>query len=158
MKQFPSIPRIDDPPEELFYEGHLWILETVDGRNMRFQLQNSELVQFGDRSGVYDDPNTMPDPYRHAVRYVRENLNRGSLRCAVDDVEAYVFFGEAMHHHTINYDWEQTPSFLGFDVWSTAHKRSTHRTSSKESSVSSGSSPSTPSNASDGTGVRSDQL
>jgi ATP-dependent RNA circularization protein (DNA/RNA ligase family) len=28
-----------------------------------------------------------------------------------------------MHHHAIDYDWERTPSFLGFDVWSAAEER-----------------------------------
>ncbi|MDT3436703.1 RNA ligase family protein [Haloarcula sp. 1CSR25-25] len=123
MKQFPSIPRGDDAPEEMFQEGHLWLLEKVDGANMRFQLQQSGLLRFGDRSNVYDDPDAMPDPYRHAVRHVRDNLDRDALRRAVEDVEAYVFFGEAMHHHTIDYDWDRTPSFLGFDIWSTADDR-----------------------------------
>lgn len=27
-----------------------------------------------------------------------------------------------MHQHTISYDWERTPSFLGFDVWSAARE------------------------------------
>jgi len=123
MKQFPSIPRVEDAPEDLFEKGHLWILEKVDGANIRFQLQQSGLLRFGDRSRVYDDPDAMPDPYRHAVRYIRANLDRDALRGAVDDVEAYVFFGEAMHHHTIDYEWERTPSFLGFDIWSTADQR-----------------------------------
>lgn len=39
MKQYPSIPRVDTAPGDLFAEGHLWILEKVDGANMRFQLQ-----------------------------------------------------------------------------------------------------------------------
>ena len=95
----------------------------MDGANIRFQLQQSGLIRFGDRSRVYDDPDAVPDPYHHAVRHVRENLDRDALRRAVDDVDAYVFFGEAMHHHTIDYDWERTPSFLGFDVWSTADDR-----------------------------------
>jgi len=123
MKQFPSIPRVDDVSEEIFEDGHLWLLEKVDGANMRFQLQQSGLLRFGDRSRVYDDPDAMPDPYRHAVRHVRDNLDRDALRRAVDDVEAYVFFGEAMHRHTIDYDWERTPSFLGFDVWAAADDR-----------------------------------
>ncbi|WP_336337145.1 RNA ligase family protein [Haloarcula brevis] len=123
MKQFPSIPRADDAPAAPFEEGHLWILEKVDGATMRFQLQQSGLLRFGDRSRVYDDPDAVPAPYRHAVRHVRDNLDRDALRSAVDDVEAYVFFGEAMHHHTIDYDWDRTPSFLGFDVWSAADDR-----------------------------------
>jgi len=118
MKQFPSIPRVANAPADLRREGHLWLLEKVDGANFRFQLQSSGLLRFGDRSRVYDDHNDVPDPYQHAVRHVQTNLDREALRNAVDDVESIVFFGEAMHHHTIAYDWERTPSFLGFDVWS----------------------------------------
>jgi len=118
MKQFPSIPRITNAPEGLLDEGHLWLLEKVDGANFRFQLRPTGSLRFGDRSRVYDDPDDVPDPYQHAVRHVRDRLDREALRRAVDDVETLVFFGEAMHHHTVDYDWGQTPSFLGFDVWS----------------------------------------
>lgn len=118
MKQFPSIPRVANAPDGLFEEGHLWILEKVDGATVRFQLRESGLLRFGDRNAVYDDPAAVPDPYQHAVRHVRDRLDRAALREAVDDVESVVFFGEATHHHTIDYDWNRTPSFLGFDVWS----------------------------------------
>jgi hypothetical protein len=118
MKAFPSIPRASNAPKSLFEAGHLWVLEKVDGANLRFQLQESGLIHFGDRSRVYEDPAGVPDPYQHAVRHVRDRLDRTALRAAVDDVEQFVFFGEAMHFHSIEYDWERTPSFLGFDVWS----------------------------------------
>jgi hypothetical protein len=118
MKKFPSIPRVANAPDRLLEEGHLWLLEKVDGANVRFQLQQSGLVLFGDRSRVYQDPDAIPAPYQHAVRHIRENLDREALRSAVDTVEDVVFFGEAMHQHTISYDWERTPSFLGFGVWS----------------------------------------
>ncbi|ELY51871.1 RNA ligase family protein [Natronorubrum bangense] len=118
MKAYPSIPRVETAPDRLFDSGHLWLLEKIDGALLRFQLQPSGLIRFGDRSRVYDDPDDIPAPYQHAVRHVRETLERDALRSAVDDVEDVVFFGEATHHHTIEYDWERTPSFLGFDVWS----------------------------------------
>lgn len=118
MKAYPSIPRVANAPDRLFDSGHLWLLEKVDGANFRFQLQESGLIRFGDRSRVYDDPDAVPEPYQHAVRHVRETLERDALRNAVDDVADVVFFGEAMHRHTIEYDWEHTPSFLGVDVWS----------------------------------------
>ena len=117
MKEFPSIPRAADAPRELFDRGHLWIQEKVDGANFRFQLRSSGEIVFGDRSRVYRD-GELPEPYRHAVRHVRERLDRGALREAVTDPEGIVFFGEAMHGHAIEYDWDRTPSFLGFDVWS----------------------------------------
>lgn len=123
MKQFPSIPRLANAPDRLFETGHVWLLEKVDGANVRFQLQESGLIVVGDRSRVYDDPDAIPTPYRHAVRHIRENLDRQALRRAVDDPTEIVFFGEAMHHHTTEYDWQRTPSFLGFDVWSASKQQ-----------------------------------
>lgn len=118
MKKYPSIPRVANAPDRLFEDGHCWLFEKVDGANVRFQLRDSGLLEFGDRSRVYDDPDAVPDPYQHAVRHIREQFDRDAFRNAVEDVEAFVFFGEAMHHHTIEYDWDRTPSFLGFDIWS----------------------------------------
>lgn len=118
MKQFPSIPHVENAPDGLFEAGHLWLLEKVDGAPLRFQLQSSGLVRFGDRHRVYDDPADVPVPYQHAVGHVQEQLDRTALRAAVDDVEEIVFFGEAMHQQTIDYDWDRTPSVLGFDIWS----------------------------------------
>lgn len=118
MRKFPSIPRIANAPDRLFESGHLWILEKVDGANMRFQLGETGLIRFGDRSRVYDDPESVPAPYQHAVRHIQENLDRAAFRAAVEETESVVFCGEAMHHHTIEYDWKRTPSFLGFDVYS----------------------------------------
>lgn len=116
MKEYPSIPRVANAPPDLF-EGHLWLLEKVDGATLRFQLQQSGLIRFGTRNRIYDDGREVPEPYQHAVRHIQENLDRDALRNAVENVEDIVFFGEAMHHHTVEYDWERTPSVLGFDVW-----------------------------------------
>lgn len=118
MKAHPPIPRVENAPEELLDSGHLWLTEKIDGAILRIQLQESGLIRVGDRDRVYDDPESIPEPYRHAVRHVRERLDREALRAAVDDVESVVLFGEATHHHTIEYDWDRMPSFLGFDVWS----------------------------------------
>lgn len=116
MKSYPALPRVADAPDELL-EGHLWLLEKIDGGHIRFQLQEAGFVRFGDRTAVYDDPDAVPDPYRLAVRHVREQLDRDALRQAVDDVEQVVFFGESTHRHAIEYDWDRIPPFLGFDIW-----------------------------------------
>lgn len=118
MKTYPSIPRIENAPDGLFEEGHLWILEKIDGAHLRVQLRESGRLRFGGRNRVYSDGADIPEPYRHAVSHVQERLDRQVLRDAVDDVESVVFFGEATHRQTIDYDWERLPSFLGFDVWS----------------------------------------
>jgi hypothetical protein len=118
VKDYPSIPRVANASDECFDGGHLWLLEKIDGAQLRFQLQQSGLIQFGDRERWYTDPAAVPLPYQHAVRHVRDHLDRDALRRAVDDVETIVFFGEATHRHSIDYDWDRLPSFLGFDIWS----------------------------------------
>lgn len=123
LKDYPSIPRVGNAAADRFDDGHLWLLEKVDGANFRFQLQRSGVIQFGDRRRRYTDPDAIPDPYRHAVRHVRERLDRDALRRAVDDVEAIVFFGAATHRHAIDYDWDRLPPFLGFDIWNAATGR-----------------------------------
>ena len=118
MKRYPSIPRFDEAPEELFDSGHLWLTELIDGAHLRVQLRESGLLRFGDRNRVYDEADEIPVSYCHAIRHVRERLNREALFDAVDDVESIVLFGEATHFHAIEYDWDRMPSFLGFDVYS----------------------------------------
>jgi hypothetical protein len=119
MQTYPDIPPVGDAPDELLESGHLWLLEKIDGAQLRFQLQSSGLLRFGDDHLVYDDAEDLPLSYQHAVRHVREHLDRDALRTAVEDVEDVVFFGVATQLHGIAYDWSRMPSVLGVDVWST---------------------------------------
>jgi hypothetical protein len=117
MKEYPPIPDVADAPPDLLDSGHLWIQERIAGLHLRFRMNDSGLLAFGDRTRVFDRGN-VPLPYRHAVRHVREAFDRDALRQAADDPSALVFFGEATVHRTLDYDWSRTPPFLGFDVWS----------------------------------------
>ncbi|WP_327054131.1 RNA ligase family protein [Halomicrococcus gelatinilyticus] len=116
MKQFPAVPDVEEAPDSLLAGGHLWLQESVDGALLRFQLRDSGMLRFGDRDRTFD-AGEIPPPYRHAVRHVRENVDRSALRDAVDDVASVVCFGVATHQHAVDYDWDRTPSFLGHDVW-----------------------------------------
>ena len=117
MHSFPSVPHVDDAPDELLESGHLWLLESVAGASLRFRLRDSGLIEFGDADRVYDDPEDLPPQYHHAVRHIRNRLDREALRAAVDDIEAIVFFGKAMQYRGVDYDWVRTPSFLGTEIW-----------------------------------------
>ncbi|MFC7058861.1 RNA ligase family protein [Halovenus salina] len=118
MKTYPPIPDIENAPQGLFDGGHLWLLEKIDGGHLRFQLRESGRLRFGGRNRVYSDAADVPEHYQYAVRYIQEQFDRQALRDAVDDVETIVFFGEATYRQRIDYDWEQLPPFLGFDIWS----------------------------------------
>lgn len=117
MREYPPIPDAADAPARLFDEGHLWVLEKIDGGHLRFQLQEAGFLRFGDRTTVYGDPESAPLPYRPAVRHVRTHLDRDALRAAVDDVEQVVFFAESTHRHAVPYEFDRLPPALGFDIW-----------------------------------------
>ncbi|NHX36283.1 MULTISPECIES: hypothetical protein [Halolamina] len=115
MKEFPPLPAVDDDAAPTF-DGHLWLLEFVEGTPLRFQLRASGAIRFGGERRTYDD--SIPRPCRRAVRHVRERLDREALRGAVDDVTDLTFLGRATHRERIDYDWDRLPPFLGVDVWS----------------------------------------
>ena len=123
MHPFPSVPHVDDAPDELLESGHLWLLEAVVGAPLRFRLLESGLVEFGDADRVYEGPDDLPPQYGHAVRHIQTSLDREALRAAVDDVEAVVFFGQATQYRGVDYDWARMPSFLGSEIRSADAER-----------------------------------
>ena len=122
MKRYPQIPTVDDAPPALFESGHLWMQEWIDGELLRFQLQESGLLRFGDREHEYAE-DAVPARFQYAARHVRERLDRDALRAAVPAIEDVVFFGQSTHRGSVTYDWDRLPGFLGFDVWSATKER-----------------------------------
>jgi len=116
MQEYPEIPDVADAPADLL-DGHLWLQEWVDGGHLRFGMDESGLLRFGDRTGTFDagDP---PLAYRDAVRHVREVFDRDVLRSVADDPAAMTFHGVATFRRDAEYDWARTPPFLGVDVYS----------------------------------------
>jgi hypothetical protein len=121
MRTPPSVPHVDDAPADFLDGGHLWVREAVEGGDCRFRLSDAGVVRFGDRDREFD-ADAIPEPYRHAVRYVRERLDRAALREAVGDVEAVTFFGTSTHRRGVDYDWASLPPFLGTDVRSASEE------------------------------------
>lgn len=116
MEPFPETPPLSAAPEGLL-EGHLWLLETVEGLPLRFQFQPSGLLRFGDRTHTTDAADDLPAAYGAAIRHVCSSLDREALRAAVEHVESVDFFGVATVRRTIPYDLDRLPPFLGSDVW-----------------------------------------
>jgi hypothetical protein len=118
MHRFPPLPDLDDPsaPDDLL-EGHLWLLELIDGTGLRFSMDESGLLRFGGPEATYDDLDDVPFALRPAVRHVRDRFDRGAIRGAVAAPAAVTFLGVATHRRDIDYDWDRIPPFLGTDVW-----------------------------------------
>lgn len=62
--------------------------------------------------------NDVDKRFRHAMDYVSEVVDLETIKRLDHKYGELTFFGEAMHSHTIDYDWENTPSFVGFSVHS----------------------------------------
>ncbi|WP_049982892.1 hypothetical protein [Halorubrum sp. BV1] len=119
MHSFPPLPKLTgtNAPDGLL-DGHLWILELIDGTGLRFQMAESGLLRFGGPETTYADDEDVPFALRPAVRHVRETFDREALRAAADDPAGVTFFGVATRHRGTDYDWDRLPPFLGTDIYS----------------------------------------
>ena len=118
MRRFPTLPDLaDEEARDDVLEGHLWLLELIDGSGLRFRMDDSGLLRFGGPEATYADFDAVPLALRPAVRRVRDRFDREALRSAVDDPAGVTFFGVATHRRGTDYDWDRLPSFLGTDVW-----------------------------------------
>ncbi len=112
MQRYPDVPTLADAPPELLDSGHLWLTEYVVGAHLRFAIDDSGLLRFGDRTRTYDPSDALPGLHERGVETVRAGLERDALRGAItpDDV---VFFGQVPDPDV----YDDPPSFLGFGVW-----------------------------------------
>lgn len=111
----------DEENEDIFKDGDdaIYIQEKVDGANFRFYINHSGDIIFGSRgqqltSDKGEDTN-MQKNFMRCVNHVREKLKDKDL----EKYKGYICYGECMTKHTIGYDWDTTPPFLGFDVATT---------------------------------------
>jgi chorismate mutase len=118
FKKFPKIKRIgDDENSGILESGQLVIQEKMDGANFRFTYDpEDERLVFGSRNVEYWNEKDIDKNFTHAVDFVRDNIDLHALR-HIDERHSMTFFGEAMHAHTLDYRWEEVPSFLGFAIW-----------------------------------------
>jgi len=125
MRSFPPLPDVrGSPTPDDILDGHLWLLELIDGTGLRFRMDESGLLRFGGPETTYADADAVPLALRPAVRHVRERFDREALRDAVEDPADVVFFGVATRHRGTDYEWDRLPAFLGTDVWVGSGERS----------------------------------
>ncbi len=115
MKRFPDTPALSEAPE---LTGHLWIQVLPTGLPLRFQVENTGLLRFGDEERVYESQEDLPLPYRAAAAEVIRSLDRGALESATGETSELTFFGVATVNRGVDYSWSDVPKFLGVDVYS----------------------------------------
>jgi hypothetical protein len=76
-------------------------------------------IVFGSRtqqltSNVGEDTNVAKN-FKNVIEFVRNKVKGKKL----SKYNNYIFYGEACFRHTMNYDWDKMPLFLGFDIYDT---------------------------------------
>jgi hypothetical protein len=95
------------------------ISEKMDGGNFRFYINKGGNIIFGSRTQQLTsneglDTNVEKN-FRRCVDYVREKWE--AVKDTSPNLSGYIIFGENMISHTMQYDWEKIPPFLGFDIY-----------------------------------------
>jgi hypothetical protein len=127
IPKYPKVKRLGDDENVGILEGEqIVVQEKLDGANFRFaledhldeeyQIEGRDLV-FGSRNVLYKNEKDIDNAFEHAVEYVRDTIDVEELRDAERRADSpLVVYGEAMHPHTLDYKWDDVPSFLGFDI------------------------------------------
>lgn len=111
-----SLPTLGEMNETFLSDGHLWIQEYVVGGLLRFRMDPSGLLHFGDSTTEFD-AEAIPPHYRSGVEAVRRDIDRDRLRDGVNAVDEYTFFGVVPLRDGVEYGWAELPAFLGHDIW-----------------------------------------
>lgn len=116
--KYPKI-RYPSDTDGLYEEGYIHVVEKLDGGNFRF-MYDGEQLHFGTRNNMYSDIENVPKMFKPVVDYIFKTINMEELKTFY---EGYWFYGEAMVPHTISYDRDETPLFIGFDVYHPERER-----------------------------------
>lgn len=111
---FPEPPALSTAPA---FSGHLWVQERPTGGHLGVRLADSGALTF--QTPAQPTP-TMRAPgvsYEAAVRFVRGEIARDTLRGAVEDPTTVALVGIATWDGGVDYDWDALPPFVGTDVY-----------------------------------------
>ncbi len=101
---------------EIFLDENADIIvqEKVDGGNAQFSIQernDQEEIWFGSRSRYLID-GLEDGQFKANIEWVKNRIRGIELN------KDYIYYGEYCKKHSLDYDWENIPLFIGFDIYS----------------------------------------
>ena len=102
-------------------EDTIYVQEKIDGANFRFMFSDGRII-FGSRTqSVGDSEQEIGGNWRRCVEHIK--LMMAAMEVDFSEYEGLIFFGECCVKHSIHYDFDRMPSFLGFDIYDTHSER-----------------------------------
>lgn len=121
VRKYPKVRRLGHPDTDgLFSGGKVVVHEKMDGANFRIFVDSEKRqITFGSRNQDYRNVpgEDVPKVFRPTIEWVSERVDAETLYALADNLGDMTLFGESMHAHTLDYEWEEVPRFLGFDVF-----------------------------------------
>jgi len=95
------------------------IQEKIDGANFRFMFKDDEQIIFGSRNRGLNDTDEEEGSWKRCIKYIREKITEYPKGT---DITSFIFYGECCIRHSISYQWDKMPPYLGFDIYDTRDK------------------------------------
>jgi len=119
MEKYHKIKRIGDlENKDIFADRNdiITVQEKMDGANMRIFITQEGKLIFGSRNLEIDetveDHEKRNSNFLRAINYIKEKVKDKDLT----EYAGLTLYGENMVKHTMQYDWDNIPPFLGFDI------------------------------------------
>ena len=95
------------------------IQEKIDGANFRFMIKEGNII-FGSRGQELseDKDHKYEKNFRRCIEFVLEVFWSNVDISEAKQFEGLIFYGECCVRHSLAYDWDKIPPYLGFDIFS----------------------------------------
>lgn len=99
-------------------EDDIVIEEKIDGASFRFMRKDDNII-YGSRNQSIGDStvDSIGGNWKRCVILINNLFYNNPHKF----LEGYIYYGECCVKHTMDYDWEKIPAFLGFDVFDLKH-------------------------------------
>lgn len=108
----------DDVKNVLEPETNIIVEEKIDGANFRFFIKDKKIF-FGSHYGTLGwSDQTIGGDWKRCIEYVKKQMAefmKNQSQWLTD--ESLIFYGECCIKHSIMYDYDRMPPFLGFDIY-----------------------------------------
>jgi len=99
----------------LFDNDDIVIEEKVDGANFRFMITKNGKLMFGSHNRELGEKDENYKFWKRSIDFIKEKIGNESF---LNNPKFHnkIFYGESMKKHSLDYNWEKIPTFLGFDI------------------------------------------
>lgn len=97
-----------NPDDEIVIE------EKIDGANFRFMIREGQII-FGSRTQelTEDKEHKFAKNFSRCIEFIKDTLKGVDLSIHKN----LIYYGECCVAHSMQYDWDKIPPFLGFDIY-----------------------------------------